>query len=208
MSEDALRVARELAAGLDPVAAAARAGVRFTGDARGGRFTVPLLGREVEISYPAFGFAPDEPLPPHVRALLVYYLATSDGSRAVGAWRSFGALPNASFYVQAFQGYTGNTLARRLGESADAIPGAIEALGGRALTADEFATNADSAWLVPALPRVPVAITWWNADEEFPPRAELLFDVTASNHLPTDGCAVLGSWLTTMLLARAEGAGR
>jgi hypothetical protein len=57
---------------------------------------------------------------------------------------------------------------------------------------------------VPGLPRVPVAVLWWDADDEFPARAELLFDQTAPKHLPIDGSAVLGSWLVTRLIAEVE----
>jgi hypothetical protein len=165
---------------------------------------MPFLGADVAIRFPEFEFDADCPLPPHVRALLVYYLAISDGSQPAGDWCSFAELPNARFYSRAFQGYTGDTLARRLGERAVGLPDAVVSLGGRALAREELATNADAAWVVPALPRVPVGIVWWNSDDEFSVRAELLFDTTASSHLPTDGCAVLGSWLTTRLIAEVE----
>ena len=93
--------------------------------------------------------------------------------------------------------------AASLGEP-DGIAAAIASLGGRPLTSAELATNADAAWVIDALPRVPVALLWWDADDEFPARAELLFDRTATNHLPTDGCAIVGSWLTTRLVAEVE----
>ena len=35
-------------------------------------------------------------------------------------------------------------------------------------------------------PRVPVELVIWNGDEEFPARANILFDSTCSVHLPTD----------------------
>ena len=35
-------------------------------------------------------------------------------------------------------------------------------------------------------PRVPVVILIWKQDEEFPARADILFDSTCSQHLPTD----------------------
>lgn len=35
-------------------------------------------------------------------------------------------------------------------------------------------------------PRVPVIILIWKDDEEFPARADILFDSTCSRHLPTD----------------------
>jgi hypothetical protein len=195
---------RRRAAGLDPVAAAARCGARYEGDGESGVLTLPFCGRDFALAFPGLEFAPDAGLPPHVQALLVYYFATSDGSLPSGPWRPFVELPNGSFYWRAFQGYTGDTLARRLGDHADALPAAVASLGGRPLERHELATNADAAWFVPGLPRVPIVVAWWNADDEFPARAELLFDTTATNHLPTDGCAVLGSWLTTMLLAHAE----
>ncbi len=35
-------------------------------------------------------------------------------------------------------------------------------------------------------PRVPVILLVWKYDEEFPARADILFDATCSTHLPTD----------------------
>jgi hypothetical protein len=207
MSDDALKAAIEQAAGLEPLSACARSGATFSADpddTDSGMFSLRFLGEAVAISFPEFGFATDSRLPAHVRALLVYYLARSDSSHPTGEWTSFADLPDGRFYAAAFQGYTGDALVRRLADKAEAIPAAIASLGGRPLAASELATNADSAWLVPALPRVPVALVWWDADDEFPARAELLFDSSARNHLPIDGCAVIGSWLTAMLAAEIE----
>lgn len=206
MSDDALKAARQLAVGLDPLAAAQRCGAEFEsdGDGVGGRFSLQFLGADAAIRFPEFEFDAGSPLPPHVRALLVHYLATSDGSEPVGDWCSFADLPDGRFYSRAFQGYTGDAIARRLGERANELLDAVTSLGGEALPREELATNADAAWVVPALPRVPVVILWWGADDEFSARAELLFDSTAPRHLPTDGCAILGSWLTTRLIGEVE----
>jgi hypothetical protein len=38
----------------------------------------------------------------------------------------------------------------------------------------------------PALPRVPVVMVLWGADEEFPPRLSVLFDVSIDQLLPLD----------------------
>ena len=208
MSEDALKAARELAAGLDPLAAASRCGAEFEGDSRSGRFSLRLLDDEVMISFPGFEFSPDCQLPPHIRALLVHHLAISDGSEPIGDWRAFADLPNGRFYARAFQGYAGDALVRRLAEKAVGLPDAVTSLGGRALTREELPTNADAAWVLPGLPEVPVAVLWWDSDDEFSARAELLFDKTAPNHLPTDGSAVLGSWLVGNLIAGVERRGR
>jgi hypothetical protein len=107
---------------------------------------------------------------------------------------SFAELPEASFYVTAFNGYTGAQIARIFGPEGARLDAAAERIGATPLTG-----LADRAWNVPGLPRVPVALLWWDADDEFGARAQLLYDRTASAHLTTDGCAVLGSWLTSML---------
>lgn len=203
VSENALNAARELAAGMDPTTAASHSGARYEGDASHGRFMLRFLGDEVAISFPEFDFDAGCSLPPHVRALLVHYLARSAGAEPVGPWQAFADLPDGRFYARAFQGYTGDALARRLADRTG-LDARVAVLGGRTMAREELATNADGAWFVPGLPRVPVAVVWWDADDEFPARAELLFDASASSHLPTDGCAVLGSWLTTRLVAEVE----
>jgi hypothetical protein len=38
----------------------------------------------------------------------------------------------------------------------------------------------------PALPRVPVVMVLWGADEEFPPRLSVVFDASVDQHLPLD----------------------
>ncbi len=45
---------------------------------------------------------------------------------------------------------------------------------------------ADAAVRLTPLPRVPMTMTFWLADEEFPARAGLFFDSTCSLQLPTD----------------------
>ncbi len=44
----------------------------------------------------------------------------------------------------------------------------------------------DAAWQVYPVPRISVLIVLWREDEEFPPRAELLFDQIPTTYLPID----------------------
>jgi len=198
MGGDALRVAREKAAGLDPAAIASRVGAEWDDGAHS--LTFPFLGSAASITYPDYEVSIGaNPAPPHIAALLVYHLAISDGSLPTGTWISFADLPEASFYVTAFRGYTAARIARHFAPGAAKLGGAVESVGGKNLPG-----LADRAWLIPALPRVPLALLWWDADDEFDARAELLFDSTASHHLETEGYAILGSWLTSALI-RHEG---
>lgn len=194
MGSEALRVSRELAAGIDPVAKAAQVGARFEGTPSKGELEFGFLGSPVAVTWPDLECRAAQPLPPHVEALLLYYIALSDGTQPSGRWVSFASLPDGAFYVSAFRGYTGNALVRAYASNPDLLGDAVTMVGGTSMPG-----VADRAWRVPALPRVPVALLWWDGDDEFEPRAELLFDDTVPHHLSIDGCAVLGSWLTATL---------
>ena len=201
MSDDALKAAQAKAAHIEPEAAAFAIGASFlagdNGDSSRGTLDVPFLGSSVSLTYPALELAPDaEALPSHVVALLVYHLGISDGSEPTGEWVSFGDLPSGAFYVNAFRGYTGTAVARRFGDEPEVLASRLEALG-----AEPIEGFADKAWTIRALPKVPVMVLWWDADDEFQARADLLFDSDVLHHLPLDGCAVLGSWLTARLMS-------
>jgi hypothetical protein len=200
VNEDALDAARARAAGLDPVRASIAVRAHYAGDADAGVITIPFLGSDIEIAFPALEQIAPATLPPHIVALLVYHLAISDGSEPIGQWTSFSELPNGGFYIEAFRGYTGMSLARRFGGDKLGLEAVLQRVG-----AVPMSGSADASWLVPALPRVPICLQWWDADDEFDARAELLFDCTAGHHLTTDGCAVLGAWLTQTLERFADG---
>ncbi|TAL23845.1 MAG: DUF3786 domain-containing protein, partial [Nitrospirae bacterium] len=53
-------------------------------------------------------------------------------------------------------------------------------LGGKLLNYGDAAVE-----LLP-LPRIPVTLILWFSDDEFPARADLLFDATCERHLPLD----------------------
>lgn len=195
---DALAAARASAAGLNPEAAASRVDAEW--DDVTLEFRLPSFGRVVSVTYPAYEVSiGDEAAPAHIAALVVYHLALSDGSLPTGTWISFADLPDGSFYVSAFRGYASGPIIRRFSPGGSGLSHAAMRLGGTALPG-----LADRAWRIPALPRMPLALLWWDADEEFDARVELLFDSTAPHHLNTEGCAILGSWLTSLLVSAID----
>jgi len=50
----------------------------------------------------------------------------------------------------------------------------------------EFRKFGDSSIMLYPFPRVPVLLVLWLKEEEYPARAQLLFDATCPHHLPTD----------------------
>jgi len=128
------------------------------------------------------------------QALLAYTFYTSDGALPAQEWIAFTELPNGRFYTNAFQGYTGNKLARAFGNDVKGFAETAVSIGGNPV---EFA---DAAFQFQVLPKVPVLVAYWMGDEDFPPSYKLLFDANINHHMPTDACAIIGSMLTSKLL--------
>lgn len=155
-----------------------------------------LVGKRYVVRWPEL--VVEEPSgeesPEELQALVLDYLAGADGSSPTGRWLGFRELPHGDFYWQAFQGYSGDDLVRALNGNSAAFRRGAERLGGSPVALG------DAAYAFRALPNVPLAVVWWEGDEEFPPQAAVLFDAVASHYLPTDGLAILGRMLCRRLV--------
>jgi hypothetical protein len=162
-----------------------------------GQFRLPLWGREVHLSWPELiVHDPDSgrELSVDQQALVIYYFHTCDGTPLSERWISFSELPGGGFYAQAYQGYSGNELARALGDDTAAFERAALAAGGYPVP------FADLAFAFPLLPRLSLLAAYWAGDEDFPPSMRVLFDAAAEHHLPMDVCAIAGGMLTRRIL--------
>ncbi|MGD1994932.1 MAG: DUF3786 domain-containing protein [Anaerolineae bacterium] len=128
------------------------------------------------------------------QSLILTYLATADGTTPSSRWVGFRDLPDGMFYVQAFQGYAGGRLIRELRGDIRAFRRAAERLDGERLTIG------DAGYAFTVLPRLHLAVVYWQGDEEFPSQARVLFEDTAAHYMPTDGLAILGSQLVGRIL--------
>ncbi len=187
--------------GVEPAVLAARTGASFTEGGPGtGELHLTYWGREIAIGYPEFSSydgQSHESLGIMDRALLAYYLNTSDGTPLTGRWISFSELPDGRFYTQAFQGYTGNELAKLFGNDAELFARAATAIGGRQGSIGD--SSADEAFTFRVLPHVILLVACWLGDDDFPPSYRVLFDAAAGHHLTTDSYAIIGSMLTKRL---------
>ncbi|UCC52198.1 MAG: DUF3786 domain-containing protein [Anaerolineaceae bacterium] len=166
-----------------------------------GEFLLPMWGRDLILTWPEFtgrDAQTGDPLPTMTMAMLSYYFHTSDGTPPAGTWIAFTELPDGKFYTAAFQGYTGNELTKAFGNDLDSFQAAAQLLGGRQ------ETLGDAAFAFQALPRVHLLAVGWQGDEDFQPSYRVLFDGNSSHHLSTDACAILGSTLSSSLIAQRQ----
>ncbi len=205
-----------------PTLLAERTGAFYieTGQSQG-EFHLALLDAPVIFTYPDFqAFArtaksPDfsqsretldsaeskashDSLPVFKQALLVYYFLHSDGAPPAEKWISFADLPDGRIYSSAFQGYTGDLLARTFLLDLNAFRVACQKTEGVPIT------FGDAAYRFHALPHMDLLLVYHLGDEDFPSTCNLLFDANAGHYLPAEACAILGSSLTQKVLCASQ----
>jgi hypothetical protein len=197
----ALEKAQRTLAQINPGEAAVRAGASLEELEDGGaQFVVRFLGILHHIRWPdgaVFRACDGEQVDIATRIILLHYLLTADGAPVAGSWIAFRNLPGGLGYEAAFQGRASLRLARRFGSDAEAFRAAARLLGGETLA------YGDASFLFRVLPRIWMAAVIHLADEEFPARANVLFDANASHCLPTEDLAVLGGILASKLVKTA-----
>jgi hypothetical protein len=181
---------------LDPELVAVRSGASYqTQDPNSGKLLIPFWGNMCILNWPELtGYDQfDRPLPDFQIALLFYHLLTADGTPVSGRWISFADLPHGRMYNTAFQGYSGDEVVKVFGSNLDSLHQVCLSMGG------VEAGPASVSFIFQPLPRVPLMLTYWLGDDEFPSSCKILFDETASHYLPIDACAILGSMLVRKL---------
>jgi hypothetical protein len=115
-----------------------------------------------------------------LRLALLWYLVRATGDRPSGVLVNPSRLPGGDLFTRGTHVLPLDALATLYAARPKAFLSSGTALGGRP------APYGDAAVELPALPKVPVTLILWSADDEFPARADLLFDSSAPRHLPTD----------------------
>ena len=195
--ESMLRQVNNLRDGLrlrEPAKLARRAAGRFDGQA----LWIAYWGTDLRLDWPALEVTRSgQPASVFDTAMLLYYLTTASGAPRADRWVGYRDLPGGNFYERAFQGYSGDRMAKAFGNCPDEFEAAARALGGMSLPA-----LADHAFAFQPLPRISLAGLLWLGDDEFPARASVLFDAAACEYMTIDGLALLGGGLAGRLIAR------
>ncbi len=203
---------------LAPVVAEARAALKQVSPAKlvlrsgcvqdvDGNYRLALLGQEYVVSAADFSVrwvGNEREVPSFFQSLILTYLVMADGTTPSSRWIGFRELPDGMFYAQAFEGYSGGRLVRELPGGVEVFRRAAEVVGAK--MAGRPLEIGDAGYAFTVLPRIHMAVTYWDGDEEdgFPPQARVLFEDTAARYMPTDGLAILGSQLVGRLLKAAE----
>ncbi|MBE3589066.1 MAG: DUF3786 domain-containing protein [Thermoanaerobacteraceae bacterium] len=136
-----------------------------------------------------------EPVSYNDRTLILQYLCSASGLPPRGRWLSFLELPEGTHHYAPFQTDALEPLAKTFGDKLEEFQQAARQLGGEPLA------MGDAGARIPVLPKLPMAAILWSGDDEFPPRAGILYDAVAPTHLSTASLWVLGVELAHKLIA-------
>ena len=126
-------------------------------------------------------------------ATLLSHYALANPTSLTGKLVKFKDIPGGYAYEGAFVRRAIEPIAEVFGEKPEELPKAAKLLGGRHLNLGDASVE------ITALKGIPLTYILWKADE-FPASANILYDQSASNYLPTEDLAGLGEITTSRLL--------
>ncbi len=110
-------------------------------------------------------------------------------------WMSFDMLLSGRPFAEAFRQRAVQPLADRYGKAPKALLKDAAYLGGNKID------MGDAAIVIPAFPRLRVAVAAWQGDEEVPGRTVILFDAGGARTLPAEDLAEVGISIAQALLS-------
>ncbi len=163
---------------LDPKEASERCNVPY--DEETGKFLIRLMGYEYEISYPEFTITPktekeDACLLPMTnipsRTFLMRFLLEGKYVKSSGNYMTFREVPTyGELYLQPFTGRCISRLTYGFGYKLEAFKKAMDKLGATPIA------MGDVAYEFELINNYHMRFIFWEADDEFPPSAQILYE--------------------------------
>ena len=184
---------------LDPGEISARTAVPF--DEARGVFTLTLMNSSYEIAYPDFSvrFISGE----HDRIsdfssgqiLFLRYLVNGHYVRPRGEFLAYRDVPWGEVYIRNFTGRCIRRLAYTFAGKGEAVARKMAALDGKVYE------KGDIGWEFEFMPGLSIRFSIWNADEEFPPSAQILFSDNFHYAFDAEDMAYIGDIFIHILSA-------
>lgn len=174
----------------DPKEIARKSGVCY--DETTQTFHFSSLGIDITVAYPSYAICPE--LPGWHRLVILHYLDLADGTALTGEEISFGQM--ASGMVRG--GGIDRKCEQVIRELSDPDAAFFADICGK-LGGEKIPSNGDVAYRIPFLPRFPVTLKVWLADEDFPASGRLLPDRAADHYLTIEDAVTVAELLLEKL---------
>jgi hypothetical protein len=110
----------------------------------------------------------------------MYYLLSAEDHHALGEWISEKDLPGGPTFFRGPHLIPTEWISRRFGNDLEGFGKSCREIGGSELD------MGDAAFRFDIVPGIPVAVVYWQGDDEFPAEAGLLYDRSIARVLPLD----------------------
>ena len=144
------------------------------------------MGREFTIS-PEGEIGTRGHMTPWVKILLLHYVRTGGRGALTGKWSSFAELKSGMVKASSFERDCEEPLRELFDRDFHRAENTLLQMG--AERRGDF--PAESSWYIRLLPRIPVVILYWPAEEEFPSKVKILFDSSADRFLDAESMIFL-----------------
>lgn len=192
---EALRVATLEFAKLDSDDVCRRTGATF--DKANNKYLLPCLGGTAKIDAVDCSLEWESTAQAKFHLVLLHYLIYADGSIPKGERISLHQVaPAGSAWAERMIKSATPPLANVFGEDIPCLYASAEKLGGQKLS--------EGTVEIPVLPHLPVYLTVWEKDDEFPADARILLDATLPRQLPGEDRLVVAEF-TVLALLEASG---
>lgn len=170
----------------DPVEMAENAGGRY--DSATGQIIISYINQVLRVDRQAVIITenPNFRLSRNEVTCILQYFASASGLPPRNTWISFLELPDGPHHFVPFQKEAMKPLAKAFGANLESFARLALAMGGQPLN------MGDQGFSLQVLPKLSLAFAVWEGDEEFPAKANILFDAVAPQYLSTASLWVLG----------------
>ncbi len=135
-----------------------------------------FIGRDVQLSHDTILIDGKTVEDPRDQILLYNYVHFGGGPEPEQEWVGMESLPNSISKIRTLRVYCEERIASHFSGKTDLLIHSAAELG--AVCQENLGQSCSAAFLVPALPRLPLIVLFWDEEEEdgFPAKVKVLFD--------------------------------
>jgi hypothetical protein len=111
---------------------------------------------------------------------IIYYMLHVKNHEISEEWISEKDMPSGTTFFRGLHVIPTHLITDAFKNNLQLFKKTCEQLGGT------FINQADAAFVFHITPKIPIAVLYWEGDEDFPPESKLLFDKSITHHLTLD----------------------
>jgi len=197
LAADALKWAKERAASLNPADLPARLGGELVEGESGPELRLPYFTGFLRIAGTEIRREDGDELGRYEQVFILNHLAQGGRRQPSGLWKGFIEFPNTVSKAVTMKKAIEEPLAERFAGKTAELRQRAKALGAVDLTVTD--STAQVAMLLAPLPRLPVALLFWEGGGDFAAQAKLMFDETVTEHLDIESIVFLSERIRQLL---------